>query len=72
MGELFGRGLSFPPRLDADGRFAWSADEANVRESIALILKTEPGERVGLPAFGAGLGDFLFEPNQAATHARMA
>lgn len=71
MSSVFGRGLSFPPRVGADGRLAWSEGEASIRESIAVVLKTEPGERVGVPEFGAGLGRFLFEPNNAATHARM-
>jgi uncharacterized protein len=67
--SIFGRSLSFPPRVGADGRFAWSDGENNIRESITLILKTAPGERVGLPEFGAGLSRFLFEPNITATHA---
>jgi phage baseplate assembly protein W len=71
MSSIFGRSMSFPPRVGADGRFVWSDGEANIRESIAVILKTEPGERVGLPEFGAGLGRFLFEPNEPATHARV-
>jgi uncharacterized protein len=70
--SVFGRGLGFPPRVGADGRFVWSAGEDNIRESIAVILKTEPGERVGQREFGAGLARFLFEPNNAATHARLA
>ena len=71
MTNIFGRSMSFPPRVDADGRFVWSEGESNIRESIAVILKTESGERVGVPEFGAGLGRFLFEPNNASTHARM-
>jgi uncharacterized protein len=71
MSSIFGRSMSFPPRVGADGRLAWSDGEANIRESITVVLKTEPGERVGVPDFGAGLGRFLFEPNNAATHARM-
>lgn len=71
MTNIFGRSMSFPPRVDANGRFAWSEGETNIRESIAVILKTESGERVGVPEFGAGLGRFLFEPNNASTHARM-
>ncbi len=71
MSSIFGRSLSFPPRVGSDGRFVWSQGETNIRESIAVILQTEPGERVGLPEFGAGLGRFLFEPNNAATHARV-
>lgn len=65
--SVFGKSLSFPLRVGADGRIAWSEGEHNVRESIAVILKTEPGERIGLPGFGAGLGRFLFEPNTPAT-----
>lgn len=69
MNSVFGRGLSFPPRVGADGRMVWSEGEAGIRESITVILKTEPGERVGVAAFGAGLGRYLFEPNNPATHA---
>jgi hypothetical protein len=71
MTSVFGRGLSFPPRVGTDGRMVWSEGEAGIRESIAVVLKTEPGERVGVTEFGAGLGRFLFEPNNAATHARI-
>lgn len=69
MNSIFGKSMSFPPRIGADGRFVWSEGESNIRESIALILKTEPGERVGVSEFGAGLSRFLFEPNNTATHA---
>ena len=68
----FGKSLGFPPRVGADGRMQWSEGEANVRESIAIILMTEAGERVQLADFGAGLGRYLFEPNMAATHVRIA
>jgi len=44
-----------------------SAGPDNVRESVRIVLTTEPGERVGRPQFGAGLGRFLGEPNSAAT-----
>ena len=65
--RIFGQGMAFPPRVGPDGRMAWSAGEANVHESISVILRTEPGERLRLPAFGAGLRRFLFEPNTLAT-----
>ena len=66
------RGISWPPRVDGDGRLLLSADADNVREAIQVILLTEPGERVRLPEFGAGLGRFLFEPNIPATHIAIA
>jgi phage baseplate assembly protein W len=67
-GDIYGRGIGFPPRVGADGRWAWSQAGQNIRESIRLILMTEPGERLMLPRFGAGLRHFLFEPNTVATH----
>jgi phage baseplate assembly protein W len=66
-GRLFGRGISFPPRVGADGRMVWSEGEANVREAIRIILMTEQRERLRLPEFGGSLGRFLFEPNTVTT-----
>ena len=64
---LSGRGMSFPPRVGADGRIAWSVGEGNVRESIRIILLTEPGERIMRESFGGGLREFLMEPNTVTT-----
>src|SRR5437868_5805577 len=50
-----GQGLSFPPRVGADGRLAWSAGEENVREAIRVILMTELTERLMSEEFGCGL-----------------
>jgi phage baseplate assembly protein W len=72
MTSPFGKSVAFPPRVDGSGRMLWSEGERNIQESIAIILRTDPNERVGLPRFGAGLTAFLFEPNNAATHARIA
>ena len=69
--HVYGKGMAFPPRVGADGRIAWSDGEANVREAMRIILMTEPGERLRLPEFGAGLARFLFEPNILATHTQM-
>lgn len=66
-GRLFGRGISFPPRVGNDGRIAWSEGETNVREAIQVILMTEQRERLMLPEFGGNLGPFLFEPNTVTT-----
>ena len=70
-GTIFGRGISFPPRVGSDGRVAWSSGEDNVRECIRIILQTEPGERIERPDFGGGLATFLFEPNNPSTHERL-
>ena len=65
--DIFGTGLSFPPRVGADGRLAWTTGEQNVRESIRLILLTSPGERLMREQFGCGIRQFLFEPNTVTT-----
>ncbi len=65
---LLGRGISFPPRIGADGRIALSAGAENVAESIRVILSTERRERLMLPQFGGGLQPYLFQPNIASTH----
>jgi phage baseplate assembly protein W len=66
-GRLYGRGMSFPPRVGDDGRIAWSEGEINIREMIQVILRTQERERLNLPTFGAGLQRYLFEPNTVAT-----
>ncbi len=67
IGRLYGRGISFPPRVGADGRIVWSQGEANIRESIYVILMTQFRERINQPDFGGNLGPFLFEPNTVTT-----
>lgn len=71
-GAILGRGMAFPPRVGADGRIAWSDGEANIREAIEIVLKTDRGERLRLNEFGGGLPRFLFEPNTPATHQQLA
>ena len=36
-----GQGISWPPRIDGDGRLRLSSDADNVREAIQVILLTE-------------------------------
>jgi len=66
-GKIFGRGIAFPPRIDGEGRLASSEGAENVRESIRIILLTEPRERVMRPELGGGLRRYLFQPNTVAT-----
>ncbi len=65
--SLYGRSLAFPPRVGANGQMTWSEGEDNIRESIGLILRTRPGERLMLPEFGCSLERYLFEPNTIST-----
>ena len=66
-GQIFGKGISFPPRVGPDGRVQWSEGEENIRESVRVILLTEQRERLRLANFGGGLARYLFEPNTVTT-----
>lgn len=70
-GEL-GVGVAFPVRVGPDGQIAMSADGDNVRESIRVLLSTDPGERLMRPGYGGGLRALLFGPNTPATHRLIA
>jgi len=65
--SLYGEGPAFPFQVSANGRLGWSSGEDNVRQSIRILLLTEPGERIMREEFGCGLRRFLFEPNTPAT-----
>jgi len=63
-------GWSFPPQPAVPfGGLDWLSGPPLVRQSILLILDTEPGERVMRPTFGCGLRRFIMEPNSPATRA---
>ena len=71
--DRLGTGWAFPARPDVDrGAMAWQSGPAVVRQSILIILDTEPGERVMRPNFGCGLRRFLMEPNNPTTRAAIA
>ena len=51
-----GRGWDFPVRPDPRaGALAYTGGPEKVRQSIGIILDTEPGERIMRPTFGCGL-----------------
>jgi phage baseplate assembly protein W len=56
-------GIAFPFRIDAHGRPATATGDDNIRAKILEVVLTAPGERVGLPTFGCGLRDLVFDPN---------
>jgi phage baseplate assembly protein W len=68
---FLGVGWAFPPR-PAPGGIRYARYEDDIEQAIQIILLTSRGERVMLPEFGAGLRDFVFEPNSEGTRARIA
>ena len=60
--QLFlGSGWAFPVTFsDSNHQLQLTSYEANIRESINIILKTNMGERCLEPQFGSGLQKFFF------------
>lgn len=56
---------------DANGQLHFPSLEESVRQSIQIILRTRPGEQLMRPEFGAGLENFLQEPNTLTTRRRI-
>jgi phage baseplate assembly protein W len=59
---FLGRGWAFPPAFDAlTGRVEMVEAEEDIRQSMLIILSTEPGERAMRPRFGCPLRQFFFQ-----------
>lgn len=65
--------ISWPllPVPDTEGRLHYPTLEDSIRQSIRILLLTQPGERLMRPTFGAGLSRFLHEPNNLSTRRRI-
>lgn len=66
-----GVGLGLPFLPDERGRLPQASGPEKVRQSIAIILDTERGERMMLPGFGCGLRRYLMQPNSTGTRAQI-
>jgi phage baseplate assembly protein W len=70
--EFEGRGWQFPIRLDDAGAISEAREEDKVRQSIEIILRTAPGERVMRPDFGCGIHDLVFDTVSGTMVGRVA
>ncbi|WP_435840717.1 GPW/gp25 family protein [Streptomyces cinnamoneus] len=70
LADIVGAGWAHPGALTADGRVALATGDEEVRQAIALVLGTMPGERPMRPEFGCGIHRLVFEPLDAGTVAR--
>ncbi len=70
--SILGTGWRFPIRINGRGGFSLVSDEQNVAESIWVVLSTAPGERIMMPAFGCGIHEYVFAPNNAGTRGAIA
>lgn len=64
--DFLGKGWAFQLTVNA-GQVLFSAGEANIKQSLILILGTSPGERVMLPEFGCRINELLFAANNSTT-----
>jgi phage baseplate assembly protein W len=69
--DFIGTGWSFPVRINARGGIELSRGADDLAESIRLILATPKGQRRMRPAFGCGIHDLAFAPNDPATHGQI-
>lgn len=61
--NFLGRGWSFPPSfLLADGEIEMVSDEQDIKESLFILLSTNPGENLLHPDYGCPLHRLVFDP----------
>lgn len=66
-----GRGFGYPIAINPQGNLHVSDGEQSVRESIWIILRTRPGERLRRPSFGCRLHELTFAPLNQKTLVEM-
>jgi uncharacterized protein len=71
MARFLGVGWQFPVSIEDKNatkkRFAKAEYEESIKQAIWIILATAKGERVMRPAFGCGIHELVFAPNDATT-----
>jgi uncharacterized protein len=69
--EYIGAGFRFPILPDAAGRLGYSSGDANVEQSLRVLLLTRLRERRMRPALGTVVHDALFSPGSTAFLSRI-
>lgn len=65
--DLLGKGPAYPLHTTPAGSLAVAGQADKIKESIRIILGTQPGERLMRPTFGCNLKRLLWAPNSGAT-----
>jgi len=60
--EFKGTGWAFPVRPDLGGGLGFTSGDANIEQSLLLLLRTVQGERVMRASFGTKARDLVFAP----------
>ncbi len=70
--SFLGQGWSFPPQFDTETKaLALVRELEDIQQSLYILLRTEPGERVMQPDYGCALRPFLFENLVSSTLTRL-
>lgn len=70
--EFLGTGWKFPIEVDEiTGRVKMSSQDENIKESIAIIMRTRKGERMMNPDFGCSIHEYVYETMDDSSLARM-
>jgi phage baseplate assembly protein W len=59
------------PVPDGQGRLAFPRLAESVRNNLRVLLSTRPGEQLMRPEYGAGLTEFLGQPDTITTRRRI-
>lgn len=59
------------PTPDTNGALQWPDLAQSVAQHLRVLLATRPGELLMTPDYGAGLQNWLHQPNTLTTRARM-
>lgn len=70
--SIIGVGWKFPIRVNAKGGISYSCGPNRIQDAIWIVLSTALGERVMLEDFGAGVSDYVFQPNSDVVRAQLA
>jgi phage baseplate assembly protein W len=60
--DFLGTGWAFPVRPDLGGGLGYTSGEANIEQSLLVLLQTAQGERVMRPLFGTRGRELVFAP----------
>ncbi|ACT05555.1 MULTISPECIES: GPW/gp25 family protein [Dickeya] len=59
---FLGTGWGFPPQFDAATQsIVMASGDDDIRQSLALLLSTRPGERIMAPEYGCDIQGMVFE-----------
>ena len=69
--EFLGTGLRFPLVPDRGGGLGYVSGEADVEQSLLILLQTALGERIMRPRFGTELPRMVFAPGSVQNLSRL-